>query len=439
MARTEPGSGSAAPARQESGAQERWRSNAQDETVGEPDDGAGSTSRAAEDTGKESLWFLITALCVGGAERTLVDLVNGLDTDRYDVTVWTIFDETPLAADLDSTVTIRSLSDDGVVENGYVVAAGNPLTYLLAPLKFCYAAAVERPAIIQSFLLFDNVVARLAGLVSRARIITGVRCVPNDRSTLRTLLDRATIRLSDLIVSNSRAGAAYAADLGAPPERISVVHNGRDVDQFEAADSTGIEAELGIEPDELVVGTVGRLLERKGHYELVSAWAEVQDGHPNTRLLLVGDGPEREDLQAHAESAGCADSIEFLGRREDVPKLLAAMDVFVFPSHFEGLPGAVIEAMAAGLPIVATPVDGTAELLDAYETGLFVPVKEPAAIAAAISRVLETPALRSSLGERAQERAREQFGTDAMIAGFEAHYAAVLDDGPARATSSHDE
>jgi glycosyltransferase involved in cell wall biosynthesis len=102
------------------------------------------------------------------------------------------------------------------------------------------------------------------------------------------------------------------------------------------------------------------------------------------------------------------------------------MDVFVFPYHFEGLPGAVIEAMAAGLPIVATPVDGTAELLDAYETGLFVPVEAPDAIAWATIRLLESPPLRAALGDGGQRRARSEFTTAVMVESFEALYEDVL-------------
>lgn len=389
------------------------------------------TERSDDDSpgesGERTLWLLITALCVGGAERTLVDLANGVDPGEYDVTVWSIFSETPLAADLDEHVTVRSLTDCGRVENGSVVGANNPLAYVTVPIRFCYAAWVERPAIIQSFLIFDNLLARLAGVVCPATIITGVRSVPNDRSTVREGLDRLTIGLSDVVVSNSGAGAEYATTLGADPESVTVVRNGRDVERFRSADPTAVRAELDVDDDELVVGTVGRLLERKGCFELVTAWEDVQQSVPNARLVFVGDGQDRERLEAHAAATGCADSVTFLGNRRDVPELLAAMDLFAFPSHFEGLPGAVIEAMAAGLPIVATPVDGTAELLDAFRSALFVPVDDPDQLAWAITRALESPTLRRNLGAAAQTDAEGSFTIDAMVGEFETLYGAVLD------------
>jgi glycosyltransferase involved in cell wall biosynthesis len=386
---------------------------------------------------RTTLWLFITALCVGGAERTLVDLANELDGDRYEVTVWTIFATNPLASELRADVEVRALTDAGRFENGAVAGVHNPLAVLTAPVRFAYAAAVERPDVVQSFLLWDNVIARLAGIVSDATIVTGVRAVPEDPGRGRALLDRGTIRLSDVVVSNSRSGADLAVARGADPECVRVIRNGRDLSEYRSADADAVEAELGIE-GEPVVGTVGRLIERKGHYELLTAWATVREHVPDARLVVAGDGEERAALQEHARDCGCADSVEFLGTRRDVPALLSAMDVFVLPSHFEGLPGAVIEAMAAGLPIVATPVDGTAELLDGYRTGLFVPARDPAPLAWATIRLLQSADLRVRLGDDAQARAEAAFAVETMVDEFESLYADVGHSGdgdPRRQTS----
>jgi len=374
------------------------------------------------DSERLSLWLCITALCVGGAEQTLVDLANALDRGRYDVTVWTIFESGPLRSELADDVTVRSLTDCGTVENGSVVGVASPLAYVTVVAKFWYAAVVERPDILHSFLFFDNLLVRTAGLVSPATVVTGVRSVPDDPPRLRAAVDRLTIGLSDRVVSNSAAGRELAVERGADPDRVSVVHNGRDIATYADAPADAVTAELDIDDEEVVVGTVGRLLERKGHRELLTAWARVQKRVPAARLLVVGDGADRAAIEAHARDQGCADSVEFLGTRDDVPELLATMDIFAFPSHFEGLPGAVIEAMAASLPIVATPVDGTAELLDDYRTGLFVPVEAPAELSWALTRLIEAPELRASLGDAARRRARAAFDIDAMVEGFDALY-----------------
>ena len=377
-----------------------------------------------------TIWLFITALCVGGAERTLVDLANGLDDERYDVTVWTIFDANPLAADLQSTVTVRSLTSAGQVANSAVDSVTNPLVYVVVPVRFCYVAAVERPDIIHSFLFFDNILARIAGIVAPSTIITGVRSVPNEPNRLRAVVDRATIGLSDLIVSNSEAGSELAVARGADADHVTVIRNGRDISAYQHAEAEAIRTELDLD-DEIVVGTVGRHLERKGHFELITAWSQLQETAIDVRLLFVGDGPDRAAVERHARELGCADSIEFLGMRDDVPALLSVMDLFAFPSHFEGLPGAVIEAMAAGLPIVATPVDGTAELLDNYHTGLFVSVEAPAELAWALRRLLEAPALRSALGETAKQEATQRFTIERMVAEFDDQYRTLTGTTPA--------
>ena len=373
-----------------------------------------------------TVWLFITALCVGGAERTLVDLANGLDDDRYDVTVWTIFDANPLAADLQSTVTVRSLTSAGRVKNSAVDSVKNPLVYVVVPVRFCYTAAVERPDIIHSFLFFDNILARIAGIVAPSTIITGVRSVPNEPNRIRAIVDRATIGLSDLVVSNSEAGSELAITRGAAADRVTVVRNGRDISTYQQAEAEAISAELDLD-DELVVGTVGRHLERKGHFELVTAWSQLQETAIDATLVFVGDGPDREAIEQHAQELGCTDSIEFLGMRDDVPALLSVMDVFAFPSHFEGLPGAVIEAMAAGLPIVATPVDGTGELLDNYQTGLFVSVNAPDELAWALTRLLEAPALRTALGDAAEQEATQEFTIERMVTEFDEQYRTLTD------------
>ncbi|PSQ05589.1 glycosyltransferase [Halobacteriales archaeon QS_6_71_20] len=371
---------------------------------------------------RTDVWLFITALCVGGAEKTLVELANGLDADGYDVTVWTVFETNPLAAELRSGIPVRTLTSCGRVENGAVVAVTDRTAYLTVPLRFCYAAYRERPDVIHSFLLFDNLIAGVAGLIVPSTVVTGVRLVPDDEGRVRTLFRRVAVRLSDRIVSNSETGRDLAVDRGADPERVTVIGNGRDVSRYHAGSGAAVRSELDVGEDELVVGTVGRLLERKGHFELLTAWAQVRERGIDARLVLVGDGADREALEARAEELGCADSVEFPGMRDDVPDVLAAMDVFAFPSHYEGMPGSVIEAMAAGLPIVATPVDGTAELLESYRTGLFVPVEAPTDLGWAITRLVESPSLRWALGNAAQRHARTTLTIDAMVDRFEAFY-----------------
>jgi len=382
--------------------------------------------------GGVSLWLFVPALSVGGAERTLVDLANGLDHDRYDVTVWTIFEQNPLADRLVDDVRLRTLGVTGVTSDDHsfaVEGAENPSAYVLAPLHFLRVVRRENPDILQSFLTHDNLIARLARLVSAETIvITGIRLVPTGETDISQRLDNLTTRFADHVISNSEAGARFARRYRVPDDRISVVHNGRDTDRFDREPPAGFRESIGLPTEGPVVGTVGRLIDRKGHQELLDAWVTVRATVPDAQLLIVGDGPDRAALEAQAKRLNIGDSVHFVGLRDDVPDLLATMDVFAFPSHYEGLPGALLEAMAAGLPTVATPVDGNAELLEAYESGLFVDVGDRAALARALVLLLTQPAVAAEMGRSAQQRARESFGVDRMVAGYEAVYERLLAD-----------
>lgn len=373
-----------------------------------------------------TLWYFIPALAVGGAERTLVSLANNLDHGRYDVTIWTIFEQNPLADEVADEVTVRTLGAEGVVpENDpfYVERAADPSEYVRAPLRFLRAVRAGEPDILQSFLIYDNIIATIAGVVSpETTVLTGVRSVPNDSGLGYRLLGRLAFSLSDAVVSNSAAGATYARNHGASANRTHVVRNGRDLDEFREASADGLRQELDLPTEGPIVGTVGRLIERKGHHDLLRAWPRIYEEHPSARLLLVGDGPRRDALREFATNLGCRESIRFLGLREDVPRLLDMFDVFVFPSHFEGLPGALIEAMAAGLPIVTTPVDGNAELVENYRTGLYVHVREPDQIAWAVSRLIDHPSFARTLGEAARTEATERFTVRRMVGEFETLY-----------------
>lgn len=361
---------------------------------------------------RTTVWYLIGELRVGGTERTLVDLLDGLDRDEVAPSVWTIADQGPLASEVPDDVPVRSLGAESKLDGR-------------APLRLVRALRVKRPDVLQSFLFFDNVLARLTGFVSpETTVVTGVRAVPNSMPLHRDIVDRLTMPLSDQIVSNSEAGAEWVIDRGADPAMVDVIYNGRDVERYDVPVPDSLRETLGI-PDGPVVGTVGRLIERKGHHDLLDAWPGVQEVYPDGQLVIVGDGPEREALEAHAERLGVAASVHLLGRRDDVPELLALFDIFAFPSHYEGLPGALLEAMCAGLPIVTTSVDGCAELIVDGEHGLHVPPKNEEALAEAIVELLENGPEATELGQKAAIRARDKFSTGAMVDEFEGLYRSV--------------
>jgi len=383
---------------------------------------------ASQSSDRTSLWFFITALSIGGAEQTLVDLANNLDESKYEVTIWTLFDSNPLASDLRPGIDLRTLGVSGETDKDdtYVEGLTDPRDVVTAPLRFAVALRRKRPDIVQSFLLYDNVIARLAGILSPSTVVvSGVRSVPTRRPFWQEFLDRTTLPLADHVVSNSRAGSRFIVKRGASPDDVEVIHNGRDVEKYDRPDDD-TELPLTVPNGAPLVGTVGRLIERKGHYDLLDAWPDVLESRPNARLVFVGDGPERSGLERRADQKAIGNSVDFLGFRDDIPQLLEAFDVFVFPSHFEGLPGALLEAMAAGCPIVTTPVDGSAELVSNYRDGLHVGVGASDEIAEAITLLLDYPNLADDLATNAQNRAKSSFTIPRMVDEFDSFYSRVL-------------
>jgi glycosyltransferase involved in cell wall biosynthesis len=171
-----------------------------------------------------------------------------------------------------------------------------------------------------------------------------------------------------------------------------------------------------------VVGSVGCLAPRKDYATLLDALALLRGRGRDFRVELVGDGPERAALEAHAASLGLSDRVRFLGERPDVDRLLPTMDVFVLSSREEGIPNALLEAMAAGRPSVATAVGGTPEVMRDGETGWIVPPRSPERLAAALEQALDDPAEAARRGDNARRYAREVLSIDAMVRRHEAFY-----------------
>lgn len=353
------------------------------------------------------IWYLIGRLGFGGAEQTLVDIANGVNKTSYDVSVCTIAGPNPLAEGLDESVTHRRFG------NG---SKFNPIP----STQFITAHQRDPPDILQSFLPFDNFLARIGNLLLPDTIvITGLRSVPKNPNPLLELVDQWMLPLSDCIISNSKAGRNYLMEKGAAPSIVEVIYNGRIIDDYYDIEvDPGILSGHKLEVSDQIVGTVGRLIKRKGHYDLIEAWPHVLSKVPEAQLIIVGDGPERKGLEQYAAELGCSASIHFLGMRDDVPQLLAIFDVFAFPSHFEGLPGALLEAMASELPIICTPVDGNSELVRHYHSGLHVDPYAPDQLGRGLVRLLIDQPLADELAETAHNRAVSKFSHQQMVNSF---------------------
>ncbi len=251
-------------------------------------------------------------------------------------------------------------------------------------------------------------------------------------TTLGRLRLRATVLRADAFVAISGAIGAELRDAGVPPERIVAIPNGVDVERFRPAageERAALRGALGLPPGPLVVYT-GRLSPEKGVDVLVAAWPRVVARIPSARLWMLGDGAERARLLEAARGAGVADGIALPGPVADVAPYVRAADAAVLPSRTEGMPVALLEAMACGVPVVATAVGGSAEVLRDGVTGRLVPPERPEALADALVEALSDPAAQGrARAARAEVVAR--YGLDRVADAFLEVYARLRRNGPA--------
>ncbi len=215
-------------------------------------------------------------------------------------------------------------------------------------------------------------------------------------------------------------------DVGIKKEKISVILNGVDTEKFRPREQTDLRQSLGFLASECIIGCVGRFDPVKNHRLLIKAFSKLNYTLRPMRLVFLGDGPERASLEALGNELHCHDRIHFLGERDDVADILRMMDIFVLPSKSEGICNALLEAMATGLPIVATAVGGNTELIQDGSTGLLIPSDDEDAMASALNSFLnDSPDRREQIEQNARKRAEKEFSLRCMIEAYESLYASL--------------
>jgi glycosyltransferase involved in cell wall biosynthesis len=242
-------------------------------------------------------------------------------------------------------------------------------------------------------------------------------------------LSRWRYRACARVVAVSEGVAAVLREGGVDGRLIRVILDGVDPARFASAlDGSArgkLRAELGLAAQAVVFGIVAHLVDHKDHRTLLAAFKAVESQRPDAHLVIAGDGELRSALEALARELGLA-RVRFLGHREDVATVLADLDACIMSSHHEGLGSSAMEAMFAGLPLVATRVGGLPELVVDGQDGLLVPARDPAALAAALVRLAESPALRARMGRAARAKAQSSFSAERMVRAHEALYDDVL-------------
>jgi sugar transferase (PEP-CTERM/EpsH1 system associated) len=348
---------------------------------------------------------------VGGMEVGIAKLVNGLDG-------------TKVASAICSTVQGDSLKErlrPGVKLFELNRRRGNDPN-LVADLYRLFKR--ERPHIVHTHrwgTLFEGTLAaRLAGVPY---------VVHGEHGTLETRWHNAWVQRRlwhhvDRVLSvSSRLAERMARVMSFPLDRIRVIRNGLDLTRFQpVADKAAARRALGIPPDRLVIGTVGRTVPVKDHPTFLRALARVRDGGVPFTAVIAGTGPSFQDTVRLAESLNLTEEVRLLGNRDDVDTVLQAFDIFVLSSTSEGLSNTIQEAMATGLPVVATNVGGADELVVEGETGILTPAGDDRAMADALQALARDDARRAAFGRSGAERARAHFGIARMFRDYEEMY-----------------
>ncbi len=364
--------------------------------------------------------LVIPTLDRSGAEKQFTLLATGLPRDQFDVQVVALTRGGPYAEDLERHEI--------------------PLTVLGKRWKFdpfCLwklSRLIKRwkPDVIHTWLFAANSYGRMvAGGRRRPPVIVSERCVDTWKSGWQLTLDRWQIARTARLVGNSQSVAEFYRQQQFPAERIRVVPNGIELptpaNTLITTERDRRRAELcGLPSEAKVLGYVGRLARQKRVIDLIWMMVLLENVRDDTYLVLVGDGPEREWLERFARDLDIESRVLFLGHRQDIPAILPLMDAFCLASDFEGMSNSVMEAMAVGLPVLASDIPANRELVVEGQTGYLIPVGDRAAYARAALSLFERPDMAERLGAAGRHRMATEFSVPQMIAAYAKIYEEVI-------------
>jgi len=353
---------------------------------------------------------------VGGAEEMVLNLVRRLPP-RFEPMVCCIHDAGPIGDEIRKTGTpFAVLGLEPGLRRPWDVAGIR---------RYLRDAA---PQIVHTFLLTASLYGRLAAILARVPIVIGTEVNIYERKRRHhAIAERLLMAGTDrVVVSAESVREYYVRQVHADPARVDVIYNAVDFAQATPTESrAAMRASIGVPEDAPVAGVIARLTEQKGHRFLFEAMARRPE-LANVHVVVIGDGDLRQALAAQVASLGLVSRVHFLGARRDLGDLLAAMDVFVMPSLWEGLPLSLVLAMGASLPVVATSVAGIPEVVHDGTTGLLVPACDARALGAALARVFTDAPLRDRLGRAARASVVPRFGVDRYVESIASLYDRLL-------------
>lgn len=365
-----------------------------------------------------SICLLTTGLHSGGAERQVVDLAKELKRRGWSVSVISMLPKGALAQELeDCSIPVKSLE----------MLAGVPDPRAIFRLR--RLVREQKPDLIHSHMVHANLLARVARLFKFVPACICTAHSMNEGSRFREIAYRFTDSLAyATTIISQEAARRYSKVRAVSPRKLLVIPNGVDCRRFtpDADARARVRNEFGV-VDKFVWIAVGRIEDVKNYPAMLRCFSAVRLAHPESALLIAGDGVQRRETEILADSLGLQGSIRFLGLRNDISELMNAADALVLASKWEGLPLVLLEAAACGLPIVATQVGGNAEVVSHGITGLLVPGENEPALISAMESMMETESdARIKMGSEGRARAVAKFGLDSVVSRWEELYLAAI-------------
>ena len=359
--------------------------------------------------------LVIGELTHGGAERQLYELVRRLDRDRFKPTVICLSEERqPYGPLIEAEKISASYIKNRIHFDPFRVLA---LRRILQTLK---------TDLVHSFLHIPNGYVWAATRGLGLPFVASVRAKEENRGLLLRKIDTLVLKSADAVLVNSEHLKVFTYDFyRVPTEKIRVIPNGIDILRFQRMNRTEMRKELGVGQNDLIALTLSKDTPAKNIPLMLRSWSIVTRSLPHAKLVLAGLYLGRSEVEGLAKKMG-ATGVMGLGEREDAVDLLAVADLFLLSSDREGLPNAIMEAMAAGKPVVATAVGGVSELVVDGETGFLISCGDPPGMAEKICQLAKDPELRRKMGEAGRERIKRQFPVERMVRATEDLYIEML-------------
>lgn len=350
------------------------------------------------------LAFVIPTLDQSGAEKQLSLLATQLPPDEFDVHVF-------------------ALTRGGYYEN-LLEKHDIPVTIVgkrwkfdpLAMRRLSKSLHAFQPDVVHAWLFAANAYTRIVGGRHPSwRTIISERCVDSWKATWQIWLDRRMVARTDHLIGNSPSVVEFYGQLGYAEEQMSVIPNGVEIPDLNPDHRAMVLSELGLPPECRLIGYVGRLAEQKRVKDLLWAIQLLRQPDPNVRLIVIGDGPLRSRLEVYAKEVEAADFVRFVGHRTDVAPFFQAFDVFWLASEYEGMSNSVMEAMAAGTPVVASDITANQELVSHGDTGFLVKQGDSVGFSQFTLKILSDSELAKRLGDAGRARLANEFSIANMV------------------------